>query len=205
MGDSSWDQGLVSLGPESFRPKAREKKPETGASWGISHPWVIQQGPSSPCREHLRNYIHWFKIHFFLYARHCSHQRRRLKGAEWQGPQRWPLGDENQTRASSWNAPQGSVGSCPIEGTSSTHFRATAGWAWDTDGITGKAEGMVGTPFGMKHGVIKGNHSKPESPEYQAKNFWPSMVGLETFRVLSRRMSQSYFRIINRAKVYRIK
>ena len=26
MGDTSWDQGLVSLRPESYRPKARGKK-----------------------------------------------------------------------------------------------------------------------------------------------------------------------------------
>lgn len=42
---------------------------------------------------------------------------------------------------------------------------------------------MVGTPAGLMRRMIIGNCSKPEHPEYQARNYGPTIPGLEMFRV----------------------
>ena len=127
-GNTSWDQGLVSLRPESYRSKARKKKPEAiRASWGISRPWVIQQGPGSPCREHLRIIFIDSKYIFFYTQGTTVSNAEDTRGQSGRDPKDDHLEGWNQTRASSYNAYQGWVSSCHIEGTSNIHFTE---WQW---------------------------------------------------------------------------
>lgn len=67
---------LRPLGTERCRPKARESREESGR--GIAHTWQHGTALGSPHGDHLRNYIHSFRMHFL-------HAERRTQHREGQG------------------------------------------------------------------------------------------------------------------------